>query len=175
MSGLILPSRGTFISSDPVEDAAEAVQDGILVAHGGRLDALEAALPPYPLGKIGYAEVTTAQTGITTITDLTGLSVTVDVPAGRCLKITGHGQVRQNASLGTIVLFVREGSTTLGKIGAHLLQTTERDFIDGSVKVDPSAGSHTYKLSALTTGGNMDWESQATEPNYILIEDIGLA
>ena len=46
-----------------------------------------------PKGVLGYAQVTANQGSITTGSDLTGLSVTVTVPAGRRLKITGFAAI----------------------------------------------------------------------------------
>jgi hypothetical protein len=41
------------------------------------------------------------------------------------------------------------------------------------VVVTPSSGSNTYKLSGSTAAGTMDLNAAATQPAFILVEDLG--
>lgn len=134
-----------------------------------------------PRGVLGYAEVTANETGITTLTDLTGLSVAVDVAANRRIRVTGHGQI-ENAPSGTediaVVGFVREGSTTLGRWGSvfnHDIDSGLSEMCESGVVLTPTEGSHTYKLSLQTTvgSGSGGIRAAADNPAFILVEDIG--
>jgi len=126
-------------------------------------------------GQLGYAQVVADQTGITTVTDLTGLSVVVIVATSRRIKISGHVFVLQNTSTGIPDGNFQEGATVLGRLGSDDLSAGQRTVWDTSVVLTPSAGSHTYKLTASTSAGTLDVKASATNPAYILVEDIGAA
>ncbi len=128
-----------------------------------------------PSSTLGYAEVTTSQTGISTITDLTGLSVTVTVPGGRRIKITGKANVNGSIASNTPQLTIREGSTQLQAAQIQNSSTAGNGTIlEGEVVLTPSAGTHTYKLSLeLSAGtGTVGMAAAATFPSFILVEDI---
>src|SRR5262245_12204391 len=81
---------------DPIANALAAIQTTVN-ARGDVHIAADAAINPSKINfgatgaqsTIGYAETTTATTGITTGSDLTNLSVTVTVPTGgRRVRIT---------------------------------------------------------------------------------------
>lgn len=132
-------------------------------------------LARFPWGALGYAQVTANQTGITTQVDVTGLSVTVTVGTGRRIKITAYTA----AALSTVTtdnceITINEGATQLsqantigGNGGAELL---------AQVVIQPSAGSHTYKVTALRAlgTGSMTFSANANYPGFILVEDIGV-
>ena len=69
-----------------------------------------------PLGELGYAETTSGQGPITTVADLTGVSIAVNVLANRRIRILGQGQTQVPVSSSASGL-IREGSTTLGRWG----------------------------------------------------------
>ncbi len=130
--------------------------------------------------QIGYAQVTANQGSITTTADLTSLTATVTVGADRYIRVTGHVRSFSSTLADDRVLFhIREGSTTLGSI---LLPSDPGGGNAGSggqvvwVGDSPSAGSHTYKLSAESAdGGTVTMNAAATFPAFILVEDIGPA
>lgn len=131
----------------------------------------------YPRGAtqgatLGYAQVTANQTGIgATETDLTGLTVTVTVPANRRIRITGKA-IFNSASVGGIAfLFLKEGATQHNEDIATL---TNGDYWGGHVEVvlTPTEGTHTYKLTARQSAGTLTLEAAAAHPAYILVEDI---
>lgn len=126
-------------------------------------------------GTLGYAEVTANQANITSETDLTGLSVAVDVEASRRIKITGHAVLKQDTAGGIITGYIKESTTKLGRWVMHSGTTDEFILGDGTVIVTPSEGSHTYKLSLETTAGDVDMSAGAELPAFILVEDIGSA
>lgn len=125
-------------------------------------------------GQIGYAEVITSQTDITTIVDLTGLTTTVTVGTGRRIKITGFvGQFTRTAGTTTFTsIRTAEGATQLQSVTFAMANT----YAGGAIIniLTPSPGSHTYKLRALTDG-TVTMEAGATTPCFILVEDIGAA
>lgn len=96
---------------------------------------------------LGYTQITASQSGISTIVDLTNLSVTVMIPAGgRRIKITGYFPgITSTVTTDRADSSIREASTTLNSAFA----TTGGSGWSGIVitKVDATAGSHTYKLS----------------------------
>ncbi len=127
-----------------------------------------------PGGLIGYASTTGNQTGITTITDLTNLTVTVTVGASRLIRVCGCITANCATNTGLITLSIRESSTTLSQV-----QTSLDTAGDGAgmfaeyLAAAPSTGSHTYKLSltaGFTSGGLV---ATATQLSYITVYDEG--
>ena len=125
-----------------------------------------------PRGRVGYAEVTAVQTGISTsATDLTGLSVTFTAEASRRYLITGFANFYSSGA-SVADFLIRQSSTTL--------QSAQNPISGGyysswtvSCIVSPSAGSATYKLSANSNTSTMVMQASAARAAYILIEDIG--
>lgn len=152
------------------EDIALTESDGTATTYA-RSDHVHAGP-----GTLGYAEVTADQSGITTIADLTSLSVTVTVRSGRRIKISG--EIRALSSVGSdlVGLYIRESTTTLREIPTELSATANRqEDIYGQVILTPSAGSHTYKLSLarIAGTGSVTMKAASTYPAHILVEDIG--
>ena len=124
-----------------------------------------------PSSTLGSAQVITAQAGITTVADLTGLAVTVTVPAGRMIRISGY--VYQFArTAGTVTyaeLNIQEGATVLETKTVGI--NNNYGGADVVAILSPSAGTHTYKLTA-NTDGTVSMQASALRPAYILVEDI---
>lgn len=135
-----------------------------------------AKLNSLPKGQIGYAQITAGQGSITTIVDITGLSVAVTVDTGRRIRITVFvptttGTVAGDRSQGLI----REGSTTLAYALHRFGATAAEDGMLFTWVGTPTAGAHTYKVSfARFSGtGTVSWVGAVDAPSYILVEDIG--
>lgn len=129
-----------------------------------------------PGGALGYAQAVAAQNTITTIADLTNLSVAVTVGANRRIRVSAQVPFRDaGGSSVTDTLYVREGATTLQESVAGNLGANE--FADASISaiLTPSAGAHTYKLSAAAGSGTINMVASATKVAFILVEDIGAA
>lgn len=130
-----------------------------------------------PGGWIGYAEVVAAQGGITAEVDLAGLSVTVTVGSNRRIRVTGDITLLPTGT--TTQAWIKEGSTKLKRFafvndsGSGI--ATPALHQTGSVILTPTAGSHTYKLSADSGGGGASTAAGATDPHFILVEDLGPA
>ncbi len=126
-----------------------------------------------PQGQLGYAEITSSQTGITTLTDIAGLAVTVTVPAGRRIRIKGYCPAFQSgAGIASDLygLFIAEGSTQLN--GLSLVAD-----MGGTVEaiLTPSAGAHTYKIQGTHLFGSSAgiFGVGTGQQGFILVEDIG--
>lgn len=125
---------------------------------------------------LGYASVTGGQSGITTITDLTSLSVTVTVPSGARIKITGFlPQIYSTSDTDRADFHIREGSTSLGVVYGKAGTSSHGWGGPQAVAIlQPTAGSHTYKLS-LARGagtGSIVFYAGSETPAFILVELI---
>lgn len=122
---------------------------------------------------LGYAEVSANQTSITTVVDLTSLSVTVTVPTGgRRIKITGYARVGNSSSDVINNIYIFEGSTQLQAGSALTRSNSGSATITAIWSGTPTSGSHTYKLRADTGGGSMSVFASATATAFILAEAI---
>lgn len=120
--------------------------------------------------QLGYAESTSNQTGITTEVDLTNLTTTVVVPTGKRIRITAFVLVSNNGTAGRTTVFIKEGSTYLQSVSAYNAIASAQATCFGAVVLTPSAGSHTYKLSAEANAGTTNTGGSATTPQFILVE-----
>src|SRR5437773_562988 len=62
-------------------------------------------------GSAAYAQVTANQGTFTALTDLTSLTVTVTIGAGRRIKITGYAGLGSSVANDYMQILIREGST----------------------------------------------------------------
>lgn len=118
---------------------------------------------------LGYETVIGNQTGITTEVPVTGLSVTVDVPAGRSIKITASAVATSTVITDKALFTIKEGATQLQgfNVVANGLNA------NGMVILTPSAGTHTYYIGVARSGtGTVSVLSQSTYPAFILVELI---
>lgn len=153
-------------------DAADTAQAAATTALTTRVGTLE------NLGTKGYAQVTSNQTGITTMTDLTGLSVTWTAVAGRRYKVTFKVLVFSTVANDDANVWLRDGSSTsLNAYGVRAVSTTHGINVSGShVLTGLSAGSQTVKLSLQRAAGSgsVAIAAASTHPSFILVEDIGI-
>jgi hypothetical protein len=128
-----------------------------------------------PSSTLAYAQVVANQT-LTAAADLTGLSATVTVPAGRRLRITGLAQFNnENAGANNMYLQIYEGAArlTFSALGGTANGVRgEVGTITAQVVLSPSAGTHTYKLVGTADLFNVSMAASADFPAYILVEDI---
>lgn len=127
-------------------------------------------------GTLGYAEVTAAQTGISSETDLTSLAVTVTVVSGRRIMIRAQCGVDNDTNAGQALARIKEGATYLGLFGVITISSSGVEMASGGIVLTPTAGSHTYKLTlAKTSGaGTVTMQASAFNAAYILVQDIGV-
>jgi hypothetical protein len=155
--------------------AAAAWAAGATWAHAPTAKDLEGVA----FGTLGYAQLTATQTPITTVVDVTNCAVTVFVAPSRRIRITGQGPAQSTVAGDHSLGRIKEGATNLGVWYYLTHQVVTRDTNqNGSVVLTPSAGSHTYKLTMERAGaasGDISIAATATNPAFILVEDIGPA
>ncbi len=122
---------------------------------------------------LGYAQVTTEQTNITSMVDLTDLVVTVTVPSGdKKIRISGYCTFMSSNFPAEIGLNIYEGVTPL--YAAYVTPSTAGYFnvCKAEVVLSPSAGTHIYKLAAIlaTGAGSATMKCSNTYPAFILVE-----
>lgn len=175
-----LPAGALALAEILVAEDVTAITNGVITDLRQEMYLTRESRDDGPRGWLGGAAVVANQSGITSITDLTGLSVTIDVPAGRRIEVRGQGQLSVTASGGTSAVgTVREGSSTLGRWGSIINETAfaKSEYRFGSVVLTPSGGSHTYKLS-LERGagaGTVGLVAAADNSARIDVYDIGPA
>lgn len=126
---------------------------------------------------IGFSRITSGwNTGATTtITDVTGLTVQVNVPAGRNIKVTGYFSniLNGSGSATDTVLSIREGSTVVENIYLSAPNGDRRPIGDVCAVIPASAGLHTYKLSTNNSvATNVLYDAATTYPAYIAVEFV---
>ena len=132
----------------------------------------------FPQGTMGYAQTVSAQGSITTITDLTGLTITFTAVSGRRYRITGYSRMASSVAGDRISLYVTDGSNNILEID-QINQPSDLGTamaLKPMIVTTPSGGSITYKLRAERTAGtgNVVTSVGTTDPAFILVEDIGV-
>lgn len=128
------------------------------------------------LGEVAYAEVTSNQTGITTIVDITGLTVTFTRPAGRRLKVTMTFPIQASAAGTRIDGIVADGANTILKLQS--LTNATANLSDAMVVIHrftSTGASQTIKgrVQRGSGTGTILVAASGSSPADILIEDIG--
>jgi hypothetical protein len=127
-----------------------------------------------PSSVLAYVSSTTTQSAISTETDVTGLTATVTVPAGRRIRLVGRIEVGSPSVNNNCFLLVREttaASAEVGRASAVVNTSTEATLSAESI-LTPSAGTHTYKCTLQTNAGTVGTTNIGNAPNYLLIEDV---
>lgn len=166
LTGVRVSGTGTFtMNADPTFPAYILVED---------ITATPAAGSGAPSSTLGYAEVTASQGSITSEVDLTGLSVTVTVPAGRRIRITGDAKFTNTSATGGAIVRIKEGATPFKDSFAWTGGVAnDGESAHAEVILTPSSGTHTYKLAAQTAnGGTATMAATSAIPAFILVEDI---
>jgi hypothetical protein len=165
---------GTDSSGDPVRRAV-GTDHQALIADSGQASGL--AYANAPKGVMGYAEVTANQAGITTIVDLTSLTVTFTAISSRRYRtrVVGSPLSSVGGDFGRIDITDSAGSTTV-EASQHLLSTTAyRQFAE--VIETGLSGSITRKARYSRTAGtgSLTMTASSATKAFIIVEDIGPA
>lgn len=133
------------------------------------------ATPPWnqPWGRVASASVTSTQTGISTVTDVTNLAVTWTAVANRKYKIALSCGVRQLTADGTVQFVIATNAGTQVGAWAATLVTNAFGYANAFVDVSPAAGAVTYKARLLTSAGTIGTSVSATQPGSLIVEDVG--
>jgi hypothetical protein len=145
---------------------------------GDVLTAANMNLLPGGVEAGGYAFVTADQTGITTIVDLTSLTVTFTAVTGRLYRVYVEGYAATSVADDIVELSITDASNTQVQARQWVIASTSVSLhISASVLVAPSSGSATYKarLRRVSGTGTIQLSASATAPAYIIIEDVGPA
>lgn len=125
---------------------------------------------------VGYAQITASQAGITTITDITSLTVTFTAVAGRRYRISASAFLLTTVAGDVASLVIADGSNV--QLNSSQVDLRVADNIRGHIShvIVPGAGAKTYKLRAsrVSGSGNISLSAGAAYPAFILVEDIGV-
>lgn len=132
-------------------------------------------LAAFPLGTLGYVQVTAGQSGITTPVDLTSLTLTLTAGTGRRLRVSAFCFFQSTVvdDLATLTILQDGSQVSAGQTLMRPAGQPTSVFV--AVVISPTAGSHVYKLQggrAVGTG-TLTMVALATVPAFLLIEDIG--
>jgi len=131
------------------------------------------------LGRVGSSNVTgAAQTGITTITDITGLSTTFVAQAGRRYRATITAPFRNTSADQQNIVYIADGADTNLALVAHYNNVANQtETMTGVFELregtDITAGTITLKGRALTSGGAMSVMHSTGNGTTLIVEDIG--
>lgn len=127
-----------------------------------------------PWGVVGTATGTTSQSGITTVTDLTSLSVTFTAVTGRRYRtLVFLPFVVQSTNAATVSVLIADGSNTQLQASAEKFGASDFRSLSASVVETISAGSVTRKARISASAASVGTTLGATTPAYILVEDVG--
>jgi len=119
-----------------------------------------------------YAQAVANQTGITTVTDLTGCTVTFTAVAGRRYKVTGVALPSGSNEQCTLTL--TDGANVLKQQGNVVAPPSAETVVVNWVSNVSISGTTTWKLRIERVGAAaMQNNATPTAPSFILVEDIG--
>lgn len=132
------------------------------------------AVGPGPLGILGNAASGTPVTAIsTTPVDLLTLAVTT--LTGRRIRVRGRARTTFTATVpNTATVQLKEGATILDEWSVTHTATGHLYSAAPEAILLPTAGSHTYKLTMVTSGGTATADANANAPLQLYAEDIGV-
>ena len=132
-----------------------------------------------PFGLVAApVSITTGQTGINTITDVTGATITFTGIAGRYYKATFKCSVVGTTAVGTYsnyrFTFADGSNTAFDLVEVNSASATDTCFIISFLFA--ATGSTTRKIRCTrNSGGNVALQAAAGYPMQYYIEDIGTA
>lgn len=127
-------------------------------------------------GILAKAERTSDQTGLsTTEQDLSPLTFTITVPAGRQIRLKFLAWMQVALVSQTMTVRIKEGATVLQVTTVTTPSAAGLSVIPCEIVFSPSAGAHTYKVTAATSSGSGVLAGGATYPAQFTAEDVGPA
>lgn len=130
-----------------------------------------------PWGRVGSAVATTNQTSITTVVDVTSLSVTWTAVANRYYRTTVIIPVfSQLTNAGIVNLLITDGTpTTKQSVNLQAAAGTDVNINAFVLESNIATGSATRKARILTTAGSGTITADSDNVPTIIVEDIGPA
>ena len=127
--------------------------------------------------EMGYASVTTNQTGITTVVDVTGLSITWTAISSRVYELEAFVNVSSSAASDNVNVNICDSSNNQIQAAVADLSTTvgRLETISVRARVTGLSGSVTYKVRIFRNAGTgtLTVEAGATRPATFIVKDIG--
>ena len=128
-----------------------------------------------PWGVMGYASATANQT-VTTLADVTNLTVTFTANSSRIYKTTVHIPiVQQTVANGYAQLYLTNSSNTQVQWAQEYRLTNYQSFMSLTLVETGITGSTVRKVRAEPSGGQIVLYGAAINPMQIVVEDIGQA
>jgi hypothetical protein len=122
--------------------------------------------------ELGHARITSSPAAATTtVTDITGLSVTVTVGMRPIVVEAYLPTVQQLTGTGSVAAALYEGATLL-QLDQHTLTVNQNSAFNPKVRLAPSAGSHTYKVRISTSANTASIFADALFPAYIQVVEV---
>jgi hypothetical protein len=127
---------------------------------------------------MAYASVTASQSSITSVTDLTSLTVTFTALSGRLYRTTFHGEINGTVEGDLLIAYITNGAGTQlqrGIVsvpalsgGSGYTQMCLQHYWTGS-----GSTTHKVRLERNAGTGTANLFAAANSPAIILVEDIG--
>lgn len=168
-------AAAALTAHDALPDAHHAADHAASHADGGGDEVSVTDLADFsalPLGVLGFIADDTVQSGISTETDLTNMSVAVTVGTGRLIRISGFVYTTPSDTEIVADFRIKEGGTIL-LAGIRTLRALSAEALWVSHVFAPTSGAHTYKLALFASSGTISRNSNY--PTTLLVEDLGLA
>lgn len=133
--------------------------------------------PPWSVawGSVGKAQATAVQGSITTVTDITSLSVTFTAVANRLYRTSVTIPSRNSAAANQNIFSITDSVPTTLSSGGSLVSaaanTTEQ--VNFFLYETGLTGSITRKVRGQATAGTAAVQASSTNPAQIIVEDIG--
>lgn len=140
------------------------------------LTTAEANITAGPIGLIGYSQATTNQTLIGGgETDLTDLTVTLTMPAGRQVKITVALIFQRTVADGRTNIIIYEDASQIQFGNVQPVFANQSISLEKTITRAPTAGSHTWKVIAYTASGTgtSTLAAAVNFPALLYVEDLG--
>lgn len=166
-------ANGELSSSSKFNNLVQAIEDELGDIDADQLPA-DAAIAR---GRMGNVEVSSAQAGITTLTDLTSVTITWTAVAGRRYRLAVQVTVTAVTNPASAAIFITDsGNTQAGSPGiTPSLVAGDLATVTAFAVVTPGAGSKTYKVRIQRNGGTGTITAQPSSlVTSFVVEDIGI-
>ena len=132
-------------------------------------------------GVLGLATITSDTTGITTLTDISGSSLSVTIPADRTIMVLGYcGRIASDTAGDMANFRIEEDGSQVAQSRVDVGQSTRAANGGAAGMVTKvydgkAAGTYTWNLAgSLATGtGDLSFRASSTSPAYLIVAALG--
>lgn len=134
------------------------VPDTCQIPTSGGVSAVSYSTQSNPYGLPAFSNVfetilqSTQIVNASVETDVLGASITIYVPTGKSVRLTGRGNGTQSSATGVYTLYLKESTTFLGAEQVGIPNTANVFTGEFSETFKPTPGLHTYKMSVTFSG-----------------------